>query len=129
VLLISGCRDNQLSLDGVKNGLFTQRLLETWSNGCFNGNYRELHRQIVDNHAAAANVELVVVHKPAEPCLRSATTLHDLGRRHGRRARANGHRGCRRPPKQMDRRALVITGSLLFPQPVAGNLRYLQAEA
>ncbi|WP_158845755.1 caspase family protein [Saccharothrix deserti] len=47
VLLISGCQDNQLSLDGVKNGLFTQRLLETWSNGRFSGNYRELHRQIV----------------------------------------------------------------------------------
>jgi hypothetical protein len=47
VLLISGCQDNQLSLDGARNGLFTQRLLETWANGAFAGNYPEFHRQIV----------------------------------------------------------------------------------
>jgi hypothetical protein len=48
VLLISGCQDNQLSLDGTRNGLFTQRLLETWNRGAFNGvGYPDLHRQIV----------------------------------------------------------------------------------
>jgi hypothetical protein len=48
VLLISGCQDHQLSLDGDRNGLFTQRLLETWDDGRFNGQgYPELHRRIV----------------------------------------------------------------------------------
>lgn len=48
VLLISGCQDQQLSLDGDRNGLFTQRLLETWDEGRFNGvGYPEFHRQIV----------------------------------------------------------------------------------
>lgn len=48
VLLISGCQDNQVSLDGSRNGLFTQRLLETWDGGRFDGvGYPELHRRIV----------------------------------------------------------------------------------
>ena len=47
VLLISGCQDNQLSLDGARNGLFTQRLLETWNQGRFAGSYVDLHRQIL----------------------------------------------------------------------------------
>ena len=47
VLAISGCQDNQLSLDGERNGLFTQRLLEVWDQGRFNGiGYAELHQQI-----------------------------------------------------------------------------------
>lgn len=49
VLLISGCQDHQLSLDGARNGLFTQRLLETWDNGRFAGQgYPEFHRRIVE---------------------------------------------------------------------------------
>jgi hypothetical protein len=49
VLLISGCQDRQLSLDGAKNGLFTQRLLETWDGGRFAGvGYPEFHRRIVE---------------------------------------------------------------------------------
>lgn len=49
VLLISGCQDHQLSLDGARNGLFTQRLLETWDNGRFDGQgYPEFHRRIVE---------------------------------------------------------------------------------
>ncbi len=48
VLLISGCQDNQLSLDGTRNGLFTQRLLESWNQGGFSGrSYPDLHRQIL----------------------------------------------------------------------------------
>ncbi|WP_100444721.1 caspase family protein [Glycomyces xiaoerkulensis] len=49
VLLVSGSQDHQLSLDGSKNGLFTQRLLETWDEGRFSGiGYPEFHRQIVE---------------------------------------------------------------------------------
>ena len=49
VRLISGCQDNQLSLDGVFNGLFTGQLLRVWSSGRFQGNYAEFHRAIVAN--------------------------------------------------------------------------------
>jgi hypothetical protein len=47
VRLISGCQDNQLSLDGTFNGLFTSRLLRVWNGGRFNGNYVDFHRTIV----------------------------------------------------------------------------------
>ena len=33
VILISGCQDNQLSLDGDRNGLFTQQVLAVWDDG------------------------------------------------------------------------------------------------
>lgn len=46
VVLISGCQDNQLSLDGTYNGLFTATLLTVWNGGLFRGNYRRLRDQI-----------------------------------------------------------------------------------
>jgi metacaspase-1 len=46
VLLISGCQDNQLSLDGTKNGLFTQQLLSVWKDGAYKGSYRRFWRAI-----------------------------------------------------------------------------------
>ena len=52
VLLISGCQDDQVSYDGVGNGAFTQSLLETWSNGTFDGDYPAFHHAIVDNMTA-----------------------------------------------------------------------------
>jgi metacaspase-1 len=48
VILISGCEDNQQSLDGAKNGLFTGTLLKVWSGGAFKGGYRGLRRRILD---------------------------------------------------------------------------------
>lgn len=46
IILISGCQDNQLSQDGDRNGLFTQRLREVWNEGGFRGGYRRFHRDI-----------------------------------------------------------------------------------
>lgn len=46
VLLVSGCQDNQLSLDGRRNGLFTSMLLKVWNGGAFDGNYVRLHDAI-----------------------------------------------------------------------------------
>jgi hypothetical protein len=37
VLLISGCRDDQLSLDGFSNGLFTENLRAVWGEGAWDG--------------------------------------------------------------------------------------------
>jgi hypothetical protein len=46
VILISGCQDNQLSLDGIQNGLFTGTLLQVWDNGNFAGGYSQFHQAI-----------------------------------------------------------------------------------
>jgi hypothetical protein len=46
VLLISGCQDNQTSLDGDRNGLFTQHLRAVWNSGRFRGSLRDLRDQI-----------------------------------------------------------------------------------
>lgn len=46
VILISGCQDNQFSLDGTRNGLFTATLLTVWNGGQFHGGYRRLRDRI-----------------------------------------------------------------------------------
>jgi metacaspase-1 len=48
VVLISGCQDNQLSMDGAFNGAFTEALLRVWDNGSFQGDYQSFHRQILN---------------------------------------------------------------------------------
>jgi hypothetical protein len=47
VLLISGCQDNQYSMDGAFNGLFTGTLLRVWKKGEFQGDYKKFHSRIV----------------------------------------------------------------------------------
>lgn len=46
VVLISGCQDNQLSLDGTYNGLFTATLLTVWNGGKFRGGYARFRDRI-----------------------------------------------------------------------------------
>jgi hypothetical protein len=46
VILISGCQDNQTSLDGQHNGAFTEQLLKVWSSGGYRGNYVKFHAVI-----------------------------------------------------------------------------------
>ena len=46
VILISGCQDNQLSLDGDRNGLFTQTLLGVWDDGKWEGGHRKFWKTI-----------------------------------------------------------------------------------
>jgi metacaspase-1 len=47
VLLISGCRDDQLSLDGFSNGLFTENLRAVWEEGAWDGGgYAEFREAI-----------------------------------------------------------------------------------
>lgn len=47
VILLSGCMDHQLSLDGARNGLFTATLLKVWADGGFDGGYNRFHQDIV----------------------------------------------------------------------------------
>jgi hypothetical protein len=46
VILISGCQDNQTSMDGDQNGAFTEQLLQVWNDGRFSGNYAKFHAVI-----------------------------------------------------------------------------------
>ncbi len=46
IILISGCQDNQLSLDGDRNGLFTQTLLGVWDDGRWEGGHRKFWKTI-----------------------------------------------------------------------------------
>jgi hypothetical protein len=47
VRLVSACQDNQLSRDGIFNGLFTGTLLRVWKKGDFGGDYAHFHQEIV----------------------------------------------------------------------------------
>ena len=46
VILISGCQDNQSSMDGEHNGAFTEKLLRVWNQGAFAGGYASFHARI-----------------------------------------------------------------------------------
>ena len=49
IILISGCQDNQTSIDGDHNGAFTEQLLRVWDSGRFNpkaGTYVNFHGAI-----------------------------------------------------------------------------------
>jgi len=48
VILISGCQDNQLSMDGERNGLFTGTMRKVWANGKFKGTHRVFRDRIAD---------------------------------------------------------------------------------
>jgi len=45
-ILISGCQDNQTSMDGDRNGAFTEQLIQVWKGGAFRGNYGQFHAAI-----------------------------------------------------------------------------------
>jgi hypothetical protein len=46
VVLISGCQDNQTSMDGDHNGAFTEQLLKVWDRGVFTGTHNTFHSRI-----------------------------------------------------------------------------------
>jgi metacaspase-1 len=46
VILVSACQDNQVAMDGTKNGLFTAILLKVWDNGRFSGGYHHFRNEI-----------------------------------------------------------------------------------
>ena len=46
VLLLAGCKDDQLSEDGPINGLFTAALLHVWNDGRFSGDYHQFFAAI-----------------------------------------------------------------------------------
>lgn len=64
VLLISGCQDNQLSVDLNDNGLFTKRLMEVWNHGGFAGGYRAFHAAIVRSMPSTQSPNFYPIGKP-----------------------------------------------------------------
>jgi metacaspase-1 len=61
ILLISGCQDNQVSLDGSQNGLFTQMLKKVWNGGKFQFGYRRFRDTIVTQMPATQTPNYFVV--------------------------------------------------------------------
>ena len=57
VILISGCQDNQTSLDGDHNGAFTEQLLKVWNAGAFKGDYVKFHARDQSRPALVADAE------------------------------------------------------------------------
>lgn len=61
VILISGCQDNQTSLDGEHNGAFTEALLRVWDHGAFYGDYIKFHGEIVARMSATQTPNLFLL--------------------------------------------------------------------
>lgn len=66
VLLISGCQDNQVSMDGEHNGAFTEQLLRTWNLGRFTGSWAQLHAQVRAALPPSQSPNLFVLGPPAD---------------------------------------------------------------
>ncbi len=47
VRLLSGCQDNQISIEKDGQGVFTYTLKKIWDKGRFSGNYHEFHQAII----------------------------------------------------------------------------------
>jgi len=46
VILISGCQDDQTSMDGTHNGAFTEQVLKVWAKGAYRGSYTKFHAAV-----------------------------------------------------------------------------------
>ena len=65
VVLISGCQDNQTSMDGDHNGAFTEQLRKVWNNGSFKGGYASFHAHIKALMPASQTPNLFTLGKAA----------------------------------------------------------------
>ncbi len=65
VILISGCQDNQTSMDGDHNGAFTEQLLRVWNDGGYKGNYAKFHAEIKAGLPASQTPNLFVLGRAA----------------------------------------------------------------
>lgn len=65
-LLISGCRDDQLSGDGPFNGVFTSRVKAVWNGGKFSGDHTAFWKTIRSRMPADQQPELFAIGKDTE---------------------------------------------------------------
>ena len=66
LVLISGCQDNQTSMDGDHNGAFTEQLLKVWNHGAFKGTYGSFHARIVAAMPPSQSPNLFALGKAAD---------------------------------------------------------------
>ena len=66
VVLISGCQDNQTSMDGDHNGAFTEQVLKVWNDGGFKGGYASFHTRIRAAMPASQSPNLFMLGKAAK---------------------------------------------------------------
>lgn len=52
VVAFSACQDNQTTLDGSTNGLYSGNVLRAWDDGDFTGSVRSLHRRLLSESPA-----------------------------------------------------------------------------
>lgn len=68
VLLLAACQDEQLALDGARNGLFTQCLLAVWDGGRYDGvGYQQFHQRILNRLTAPQQTPKLFWATPVEP--------------------------------------------------------------
>jgi hypothetical protein len=75
VILVSGCQDNQFSMDGDKNGAFTEQLLKTWANGKYKGNYAKFHAAIKGSMPPSQSPNLFMLGKAGSFALQQPFTV------------------------------------------------------
>jgi hypothetical protein len=56
VVALSACQDNQETLDGAANGLFTGNVLAVWDNGGFEGSYQQIHSRLLSLSESRPNI-------------------------------------------------------------------------
>jgi hypothetical protein len=95
VLLISGCQDNQFSQDGSTNGLFTEKVLQVWNQGAFQGSHHDFYDTILDEMPS----EQTPAYRPVGALDTDFLNMRPLRTRPGRggAARARDRRGRGRP--------------------------------
>ncbi|MCM2310700.1 MAG: caspase family protein [Steroidobacteraceae bacterium] len=64
VILISGCQDDQLSLDGNVNGVFTATLKHVWDGGTYNRTYKDFQSEVADLMPLSQQPNYYVVGEP-----------------------------------------------------------------
>lgn len=47
VVLFAACRDDEFAQEWEGHGLFTRALIDTWDSGSFEGNYEDLHQELL----------------------------------------------------------------------------------
>jgi hypothetical protein len=60
IILISGCQDDQVSMDGATNGLFTEKLKQVWDAGRYSGDYRSFWHGIGARMPASQTPNLAI---------------------------------------------------------------------
>jgi hypothetical protein len=68
VILISGCQDNQTSMDGEHNGAFTERVLSVWNEGKFDpkGTIKTFYSRIVRRMPDSQTPNLFMLGPPTD---------------------------------------------------------------